>query len=124
MKPLLTPEMIHGLPKLYEQEAIADPIVHARFFFPAGSWIWLVTEGENDGDDFLFFGHVIGFESEWGYFTLRELEEVNVAGFMIQRDEMFEPCSFSFCSESGIAPDEADEKEAADKNADTESHPR
>jgi hypothetical protein len=43
------------------------------------------------GDDFLFYGHVVGFESEWGYFTLRELENVNISGMVIERDSSFKP---------------------------------
>jgi hypothetical protein len=95
MPRLLTDELRNALPKLRQQSDIADPIVHAKFFFPASGWTWFVTEGEERGDDFLFFGYVIGFESEFGYFSLRELEEVEVSGFKIERDIFFEPTPFS-----------------------------
>lgn len=91
MQRLLSKELIDGLPRLYEQQGVDDPIVYAKFFFPGGSWTWFVTEGQPEGDDFTFFGYVIGFEAEWGYFTLKELEEVNVKGMVIERDEHFQP---------------------------------
>jgi hypothetical protein len=95
MSKLLTEELRKALPKLREQEGSDDPIVYAKFFFPASGWTWFVTEGEAQDDDFLFYGHVIGFDSEWGYFTLRELEEVEVVGLRIERDLYFEATPFS-----------------------------
>ncbi|MGH9948625.1 MAG: DUF2958 domain-containing protein [Pyrinomonadaceae bacterium] len=86
-----------SIPKLRRQSDVSDPVVYAKFFFPTSSWTWFVTEGQPDAEDFLFFGYVIGFESEWGYFTLRELEEVEVSGFRIERDIYFEPKPFSQC---------------------------
>ena len=95
MSKLLTEELRKALPKLREQEGSDDPIVYAKFFFPASGWTWFVTEGEAQDDDFLFYGHAIGFDSEWGYFTLRELEEVEVVGLRIERDLYFEATPFS-----------------------------
>ena len=97
MRELLPPELKRQIPKLYSQDSAADPIVYAKFSFPAGGWLWFVTEGQTTGRDFTFFGYVIGFESEWGYFTLRELEEVNIKGLVIERDESFEPLTLSSC---------------------------
>lgn len=88
---LLTPELKATLPKRYSQEANKDPIVHIKFFFPAGNWTWFVTEGEQDGDDFIFFGFVIGHEEEWGYFSLSELSSINVRGVTVERDLYFDP---------------------------------
>jgi hypothetical protein len=56
-----------------------------------------VTEGEADGDDFLFYGCVIGLDKEWGYFTLQQLEEINVHGLTVERDLYFKQESFSSC---------------------------
>lgn len=98
MSRLLNEALRSGLPHLREQEGSADPTVYAKFFFPASGWTWFVTEGEAQADDFLFFGYVIGFESEWGYFTLRELEEVEVSGLRVERDLYFEPMVFSKCA--------------------------
>jgi hypothetical protein len=97
MSKLLNEELRKALPKLREQEGSADPVVFAKFFFPAGCWTWFVTEGQPEGDDFTFFGYVIGFEAEFGYFTLKELEEVKVKGIVIERDCYFEPSKLSAC---------------------------
>lgn len=97
MSTLLPEELRKALPKLRRQEGSADPVVYEKFFFPASGWTWLATEGEAQGDDFVFFGYVIGFEAELGYFTLRELEEVNVNGIVIERDCYFEPGKLSTC---------------------------
>lgn len=97
MSRLLSEELKQALPKLSSQDGVKDPIVHAAFFFLASGWIWFVTEGEQDGDDFLFFGYVIGLESEWGHFALSELEEVNVHGLRVERDFSFDSTPFSKC---------------------------
>lgn len=97
MSKLLTEELRTALPKLREQETSSDPLVYAIFFFPLSGWNWFVTEGEPKGDDFIFFGYVIGFEAEFGYFTLKELEKVNIKGLVIERDCYFKPRKLSAC---------------------------
>ena len=80
------------LPKLYSQEGVKDPIVHVKFFAPFNQWTWFATEGEQQGDDFIFFGYVIGHEREWGYFSLNELQSVTgPMGLKIERDIYFTP---------------------------------
>lgn len=91
---LLTPELRAELPLLYSQDGNRNPTVYAKFFFPAGIWTWFVTEGEPDGDDFRFFGYVIGHENEWGYFMLSELESLNIKGLTVERDLYFEKGPF------------------------------
>jgi DUF2958 family protein len=89
---LLTEELRAQLTTLYAQENEKDPIIHAKFFTPWTSWTWLVTEGSQEEDDFIFFGYVIGLEAEWGYFSLRELESVRgPGGLSIERDLYFTP---------------------------------
>lgn len=97
MNELLPPDLRSRLPVMHSQEGVEDPIVYAKFFLPISGWTWFVTEGQPEGSDFIFFGHVIGFEAEWGYFSLRELEEVNVNGLAIERDQYFESARFSDC---------------------------
>jgi len=101
---LLTKEIIQKLPKLYSQENEKDPMVICKFFDPTGSWTWYVIEGEEQeydyGADYLFFGYVVGFESELGYFTLNQLETAKqgltgLAGLPIERDLYFTPCRLS-----------------------------
>src|ERR1700730_18103037 len=87
---LLTDELRARLPKLYSQEAETEPVVYAKFFMPGTGWTWYVTEGSPEGDEFLFFGFVVGLESEFGYFLLSELEEVrSPLGLEVERDLTF-----------------------------------
>lgn len=98
---LLTEEMISAMPTLYSQENEADPMVICKFFDPVGSWTWYAMEGEEtDNNDFLFYGYVVGFEDELGYFTLSQLETakqgaIGIRGLPIERDIYFTPCRLS-----------------------------
>lgn len=92
---LLPDDLKNKLPKLYAQEGSDDKFVHIKYFFPAGNWTWFVIEGEAEGDDFLFYGYVIGMEREWGYFTLNQLREINIHGLQVERDLDFKPDKFS-----------------------------
>jgi len=56
------------------QKGEAEIVV--KYFNPFGAGIWLATEGEKRGDDWLFYGLCHVLEWEWGYFTLSQLEEV------------------------------------------------
>jgi hypothetical protein len=87
---LLDDQLRARLPPLYSQEAEAEPMVYAKFFLTGTGWSWYVTEGGAQDDDFLFFGFVIGMESEFGYFLLSELESVrNRLGLPVERDLAF-----------------------------------
>jgi len=91
---LLTEEIKRRLPPLYsteEQTADAKTFV-CKFFNPTGMGTWYVAEGEQQEDgDWLFFGLVDMFEKEWGYFSLSELESVDLllGGLGIERDIHF-----------------------------------
>src|SRR5467141_2956008 len=100
---LLTEELRARLPDLYSQEAEADPIVYAKFFLPGTGWTWYVTEGGEQGNDFLFFGFVVGLDSEFGYFVLSELESVRTPlGLAVERDLAFTEGRFT---DVVLAPD-------------------
>jgi hypothetical protein len=95
---LLTEELRAQLPPLYAQERVKeeDKIVYAKFFTPSSCWTWFVTEGAQQEDDFLFFGYVIGFAREWGYFSLSELQDsCGPCGPTVDRDLNFEPKPFT-----------------------------
>ena len=88
---LVTQELLARLPPLYTQEGEADSMVYAKFFMPGTAWTWYVTEGSRQDDDVLFFGFVVGLESEFGYFLLSELESVRSrGGFAVERDLYFQ----------------------------------
>jgi hypothetical protein len=107
---LLTKEIKRRLPALYSQENEKDPLVICKFFDPSSLWTWYAIEGspvdENgyyDTDkekvDFLFFGLVIGFEPELGYFSLKELvsakQGIKGINLQIELDMCFKPCRLS-----------------------------
>lgn len=78
---LMTEELKRELPALYTQEGSPDAIVHGHFYI--GQWHWYATEF--DGED-IFFGFVVGHEPELGYFSLSELEQVQVEQKIIEAD--------------------------------------
>ena len=101
---LLTKEIRQKLPRLYGQDGMGEEaIVYAKFFTPDSNWTWFVLEGEpiveNDKEiDFRFFGLVHGFEEEYGYFMLSELESVTgPMGLHIERDLHFGETKVSGC---------------------------
>ncbi len=90
---LLTQELRRSLPPLFAQEREPDPLVYMKLFAPWSRWTWYITEF--NGND-LLFGLTCGFEDEWGYSSLAELERVRgPAGLTIERDLNFEPCRLS-----------------------------
>ena len=93
---LLPAELRKALPPLYAQENQKDPVVHLKLFTPDSNWTWYVTEGSEKEGDFIFFGYVVGFEKEWGYFALSELEAARgPLGLAVERDLYFTPAPFS-----------------------------
>ena len=87
---LLTKEIRRKLPKLRGQEDKgSEAVAWVKFFTPWAGWTWWATEF--DGED-TFFGLVEGFETELGYFSLKELEEIRgMWGLKIERDLYFKP---------------------------------
>jgi hypothetical protein len=87
---LLTKEIRRALPPLGSQDGRGlEAIARVKFFTPDGGWTWYASEF--DGED-TFFGLVVGFEAELGYFQLSELEQVRGRlGLPIERDRYFKP---------------------------------
>lgn len=90
---LVTPELRSGLSQfpLGSQEGLRDNAkVLVKFFFPAGRYTFYATEGEEQGDDILFFGYCVSALGEdcdeWGYTALSELQSVHVRGLSMERD--------------------------------------
>jgi len=61
-----------------------DPIIWFKFFHPLSSWSWYLTE--YDPDERLAFGLVAGLETEIGYFSVEELESLEVRGLKVERE--------------------------------------
>ena len=89
---LLTKALEKKLPPLYAQEKKGDnAIAYAKFFSPYSNWTWYATE--YDPETRTFFGLIFGLETELGYFSLDEMEEVRgPAGAQgIERDAYYKP---------------------------------
>jgi len=87
---LLDQESREKLPELYSgEEKGLDTLAQVKFFTPDAQWTWYASEF--DGED-IFFGLVIGFEIELGYFSLKEMREVKgPLGLPIERDLYYNP---------------------------------
>ena len=98
-KNLLDEDSRARLPDLYSGEELGlDAQAQVKFFTPESSWTWYASEF--DGDD-IFFGLVIGFECEIGYFSLSELQDVRGPwGLPIERDLYFEPQTLGILKET------------------------
>ena len=92
---LIPKELIEKMkiPKLYETEEQKDPIAHIKLFIDG--WTWYITELSIDDD--ICFGYVVSpFESELGYFSLKELESIKGAlGLGVERDISFKPTALA-----------------------------
>jgi len=94
-RPLLPDRTAKSIPVFYSQENVADPIAHCKFFHPLSDWSWFVVE--YDPVERICFGLVHGLDEELGYFSLNELEGLNVHGFEVERDEHWAPRPLSQC---------------------------
>lgn len=71
-----------------EQVKLGDKIVHAKLFTPWSNWTWFVIE--YDPETRICWGLVEGHETEWGFFSLDEIEAVEgPGGLKIERDLHF-----------------------------------
>lgn len=83
---LLTKTIRNAFPEWESTDGKPPEVIKiiAKFFDPCGSWTWYATEF--DGED-TFFGMVHGWEKELGYFSLKELSEIERPfGLGIERD--------------------------------------
>ena len=99
---LMTQEIQTTLKPLYHYEKSGEePIAVLKYFDPTGSWTWYAAEGQKQEDgDWLFWGAVDGFEYEYGYFRLSELQHAKdgctgLQALPIERDLHFKPTLLS-----------------------------
>lgn len=90
MQQLMTREIAKTVPRLYGQDGAEDPTVYAHYFSCMNGWDWWLLEF--DGTDEAF-GLVEGYDDELGYFSIKEMEELNrQMGFAaVERDAHFSP---------------------------------
>ena len=85
---LMTKELEKHFLEVGSQEEVEDPVIVAKFFNPTGAGTWYATE--YDPNDKMFFGYVSifgGWDDEWGYFSLKELQSgKSTFGTVIERD--------------------------------------
>jgi hypothetical protein len=86
---LLTKDIIKQLPSVRSQEEKGlDALAVVKFFTPDSSWTWYASEFDGE----MFYGLVVGFEPELGYFSLSELTNTRgKLGLPIERDKWFKP---------------------------------
>ena len=98
---LIPKELIEEMkiPKLYETEEISNPTCHVKLFTPDSVFTWFIIELSIDEDT--CYGFVKGFESELGYFSLKELESIKGAlGLGVERDISFKPTALEIVRKS------------------------
>jgi len=94
---LMPAEVAKQTPPLYANEEQGDEaIAQVKLFTPWSNWTWYVSE--YDPAERLCFGIVVGFEREYGYFSLAELEEIRgPGGLRIERDLHWSPKPLKDC---------------------------
>lgn len=76
---------------LYSQDSKGDNAIAVCKFFLQG-YTWYVLEAEKNGDDYEFYGIIVGQFTELGYFTLLQLKNVRGKwGLGVERDRGFKP---------------------------------
>ena len=87
---------------LYSQDAKQKDAV-CRCIFRIGHIRWYILEGQAEGDDFTFYGIVVGlFETEYGYVSANEMQSIKIDAskkglgtLQVEPDLQFEPCKLS-----------------------------
>lgn len=99
---LITKQIENRLAKhpIYSQDNKgSNAIAICKFFL--GNFTWYVLEAEKQPTgDYLFYGIVDnGYEREYGYFRLSELESLRIWGCLkVERDMYFDPVKVSSLS--------------------------
>lgn len=90
---LITKQLQKELAKypLYSQDGkVEDAVVVCKFFLQG--YTWYVLEAEKADHGYEFFGIIVGQHTEYGYFTLSQLESVTGQwGLRVERDRGFKP---------------------------------
>lgn len=82
---LIKDDEVKNLPRLYETEDVKtdNKVLQMKFMEVKSGWELYLTEF--DTKEKIAFGFVKGFEDEWGYFSLAEMEDIPT----IMRDDTF-----------------------------------
>ena len=89
---IVTKHMMKTTPSLGSTEnvSMSEKILHTKLFTPWGNWTWYICEANFETGE--CFGLVEGFEKEWGYFNLFELQQIRgPMGLKVERERAFQP---------------------------------
>ncbi len=99
---LIPEELLNKIPDLYETERSINPICHIKIFTPDSIFTWYIIEISKE-DKHTCYGYVIGFESELGYFSLKELKTIKGSlGLRVERDISFSPTALGIIKKLSI----------------------
>ncbi len=97
---LIPISILENIPDLYETERSLNPLCQIKLFTPTSIFSWFIIEISKDDMD-TCYGLVEGFESELGYFSLKELESIKGAlGLGVERDISFKPTALAIIRKS------------------------
>lgn len=86
---LIPESILENIPDLYETERSINPICHVKLFTPTSIFSWFIIEISKEDYD-TCYGFVKGFESELGYFSLKEIKSLKGnLGVGVERDTSF-----------------------------------
>jgi Holliday junction resolvasome RuvABC DNA-binding subunit len=95
MTSLIPQNLLNQIPDLYETERSLNPICQIKLFTPDSNFTWYIIEISKE-DKSTCYGFVKGFESELGYFLLKELEQIKgKLGLGVERDISFKPTALA-----------------------------
>ena len=88
---LIPDEVAATIPALGATEECEAPLAAVHLSTPAGGWDWYLTEYDPETGE--AFGLVRGIETEWGYFSVSEMEGLNRSrgASLVERDLHFAP---------------------------------
>lgn len=96
---VLTNEQLLELPDLYQTEG-TNPLCQIKLFTPDSHFSWFIIEFSHEDKD-TCFGLVNGYETELGYFSLKELSNIKSPfGLDIEVDTSFEAIPLSLLRKS------------------------
>ena len=100
MSKLIPKNLLNQIPDLYETERSLNPICQIKLFTPDSNFTWYIIEISKE-DKSTCYGYVVGFESELGYFSLKEIESIKGAlGLSVERDISFKPTALAIIRKS------------------------
>ena len=95
MSTLIKEDPFKAIPDLYDTEDLKDPLCQIKLFTPDSNFTWYIIEFSKE-DNNTCFGYVQGYESELGYFSLKELSSIKgPLGLAVEMDLSFKPTPLS-----------------------------